>query len=172
MGNALSIPVEHLPGNPAGDTSDVPRDVQDKRLERSLELLKERFHGRRVDFAHAIGREPNYVSRMLSRGPNRKRIGEAMAREIERALHLPLHWLDGQPDEAQTPAPSSLVESLDLTLEAARFAKQLDELDEPVRSTVLALVHMLHAAQKRAAHDQVTHKRTGRAPVLDKAHEG
>lgn len=54
-------------------------------------LIDSQFGGRQVDFANAIGRQPDYISRCLS---GVKNLGEKLARDIEFKLGLEPHWLD------------------------------------------------------------------------------
>ncbi len=69
-------------------------EIYERRRQRLLHLLAERFPGRggRSAFAARIERQPGYVSRCLN---GQKRVGEAFARDVELRLHLPPFWLDG-----------------------------------------------------------------------------
>ncbi len=69
-------------------------EIYERRRQRLLQLLAERFPGRggRSALALRIERQPGYVSRCLN---GQKRIGEAFARDVELRLHLPPFWLDG-----------------------------------------------------------------------------
>ncbi|WP_353979420.1 helix-turn-helix transcriptional regulator [Salinicola endophyticus] len=69
-------------------------DIYDIRRSNLLTLLKERFGGNKSKLADAIDRQPSYVSRCLSDGAHRKRIGEDFARHVEDLLGLPTRWLD------------------------------------------------------------------------------
>jgi hypothetical protein len=74
-------------------------DKYERRRQRVLELIKLRFEGRQARFAEAIGRDANYVSRMLYMPgkAGKKRIAEDMRDTIERACHLTPGWLDMDP---------------------------------------------------------------------------
>ena len=65
--------------------------VYQTRQDQLRQLLLHRFNGVQKRLADAIGRQPDYVSRLL-RGD--KRLGESLAREIEETLGLPHYWLD------------------------------------------------------------------------------
>lgn len=69
-------------------------EIYERRRQRLLHLLAERFPGRggRSALATRIERQPGYLSRCLN---GQKRIGEALARDVEMRLHLPPFWLDG-----------------------------------------------------------------------------
>lgn len=98
MGNTTSIPTAHLPfGN--GSYAHA-MDVYETRRRRLGQLVSE--YGNQSELAKRIDRPANYISRMLSRGKNRKRIGEDIARDIEQRLGKPAYWLDQQ--EGATPA--------------------------------------------------------------------
>lgn len=72
-------------------------DIYDTRRARLRRLIDEKFGKKQRAFADAIGRQPDYISRVLRGGKN---LGEDFARFIERELLLPALWLD-QPDDAQ-----------------------------------------------------------------------
>jgi len=69
-------------------------DIYEIRRQNLKRLLKQRFGGKQVRLASAIDRQPGYVSRCLSDGAHRKRIGEDLARNIESSLDLQSGWLD------------------------------------------------------------------------------
>ncbi|ANY85957.1 S24 family peptidase [Pseudomonas putida] len=70
-------------------------DIYEIRRQNLRELVTERFNGRIAGLAEAIERAPSYLSRCLSGKPeHRKRVGEALARDIEDRLDLPRFWLD------------------------------------------------------------------------------
>ncbi|MDL4861416.1 S24 family peptidase [Halomonas elongata] len=73
-------------------------DIADRRRENLRALMNERFEGKRARLAHAIEREPSYISRCLSDKAHRKKIGEEFARHIEGTLHLPPGWMDREHD--------------------------------------------------------------------------
>lgn len=58
-------------------------------------LLASRFEENQASLARAIHRAPATVWRLLTDGDHAKRIGEALARDIERELQLAPYWLDG-----------------------------------------------------------------------------
>jgi SOS-response transcriptional repressor LexA len=69
-------------------------DIYEIRRQNLKRLLKQRFGGKQVRLASAIDRQPGYISRCLSDGAHRKRIGEDLARSIEASLDLQQGWLD------------------------------------------------------------------------------
>lgn len=69
-------------------------DIADLRRDNLRSLVEERFEGNKAKLAHAIEREPSYISRCLSDKAHRKKIGEDFARHIERALKLGDGWMD------------------------------------------------------------------------------
>ena len=71
-------------------------DVRQFNLRR---LISERFDGSQTRLAKAIGRSPGYISRCNSQGAHRKKIGETLARDIEKKLGLEHRWLDANEDE-------------------------------------------------------------------------
>lgn len=79
--------------------------VYEIRLAKVRSLIERRFDGVQAKFALAIGRQDNYVSRVLS---GTKRIGEDLARDIERRLGLDAGGLDveGSINPASTAAIS------------------------------------------------------------------
>ncbi|PSJ23596.1 XRE family transcriptional regulator [Halomonas sp. ND22Bw] len=75
-------------------------NIADRRRDNLKALLNDRFEGKRAALAHAIEREPSYISRCLSDKAHRKKIGEDFARHIEKALGLAQGWLDREPETA------------------------------------------------------------------------
>ncbi|WP_110693319.1 S24 family peptidase [Salinicola halophyticus] len=71
-------------------------DIYDIRRTNLQSLLDDRFKGKKARLADAIDRQSSYVSRCLSTGTHRKRIGEDFARHVEKALGLANGWLDHQ----------------------------------------------------------------------------
>lgn len=76
-----------------------PMDKYERRRQRVQELIRLRFANRQARFAEAIGRDANYVSRMLypPEKAGRKRIAEDMRDTIEQACELAPGWLDMDP---------------------------------------------------------------------------
>lgn len=66
-------------------------DIYKIREERLRLLMAERFNNRQVQLAAAVDRKPDYISRILA---GKKRLGEELAREMEKQLKLPDRWLD------------------------------------------------------------------------------
>lgn len=109
MGQYLGViyPPVRQPNNPS-------MDKYERRRLRVLDLVREMYQGKQSRFAEEIGRDPNYVSRMLypEGKKGRKRIGEDMRDEIERKCGLPGGWLDmdtGAPARLAEPSPVAYV---------------------------------------------------------------
>lgn len=66
-----------------------------------LELLIKSAGSQRA-LAERVEKDPNYISRAVSKGRNRKLIGEEFARELEFAFDKPLGWMDGLVEAAPT----------------------------------------------------------------------
>jgi transcriptional regulator with XRE-family HTH domain len=62
------------------------------RVERLRALITSRYDGNQSTFASAVGKSPNYISRLLG---GTKRMGEDFAREVETLLKLPPFYMDG-----------------------------------------------------------------------------
>lgn len=58
--------------------------------------------GAQTEFAERIGKSPTYINQVAAERPF-KVIGSAMAREIEKALHLERGWLDNPHDSVSQP---------------------------------------------------------------------
>lgn len=67
-------------------------NIYEIRRQKLIELVEQRFDGVRVRFAEHIGRQPDYVSRLLL---GRTRLGERLARDIEERCDLAPRALDG-----------------------------------------------------------------------------
>lgn len=81
-------------------------DIYEIRRRNLQALLNDRFGGKKARLADAIDRQSSYISRCLSTGAHRKRIGEDFARHTEESLGLDKGWLD-QPE----PISASINES-------------------------------------------------------------
>lgn len=102
-GNAKSIPSAHLPFGNAGYHIHVA--IEDIRQQRLKDLLKDRYKTRAA-LAEATGVAPSYISRLLSNGPNRKKLKEDLARKMENAAGLPPLSLDRDDNAHAVMAPS------------------------------------------------------------------
>ena len=69
-------------------------ETSELRVQKLRTLIRVRFNGVQRNLAEAIERQPDYISRCLT---GKKRIGEDLARDIERLLKLPPFWLDRPP---------------------------------------------------------------------------
>lgn len=83
-------------------------DIKTTRRLNMRRLINRDYGSKQADFASAIGRQPDYVSRCLK---GSKGIGEDLARDIESKLRLTPGWLDREqgkegesvPDRAAPP---------------------------------------------------------------------
>jgi len=101
-------------------------DMQAIRRHRLRQLIDERFGGKQVRLAEAIGRQADHVSRCLK---GTKGIGEDLARSIEQILGLEPLWLDREED----PDPNTVSGLL------AQIAPILDTAPKELRDAVLSL---------------------------------
>lgn len=73
--------------------------VKENRLFKVRELVEKSGGG--TSFALRLGVEKQYASQIAGKGQNRKGIGDAMARKIEREFGLPNGYLDSPPAQTQ-----------------------------------------------------------------------
>jgi hypothetical protein len=59
-------------------------------------LIDKKFCGKQVDCAQALGRQPDYISRIIN---GQKGLGEQLAREFENKLGLEQYWFDREHPE-------------------------------------------------------------------------
>lgn len=78
--------------------------IEDTRRRRLQELLDDRYKTKAA-LAEATGVAPSYISRLLSSGPNRKKLKENLARKMEIEAGLPPFSLD-RDDNLQATPPS------------------------------------------------------------------
>jgi DNA-binding XRE family transcriptional regulator len=90
IGNNKSIPWGHFAQFTAPYHGGM--DMAKMRMDRLRALIADRFDGNQSTFASAVGKMPNYISRLLK---GSKRMGEDFAREVETILKLPPRYLDG-----------------------------------------------------------------------------
>lgn len=131
-------------------------EIDNVRQGQLRELLSTRFGGVQRDLAEAIGREPNYVSRMLSNARHRKGIGEDVARDIEKRLGLPRGWMDGEARDSIVP-----IHGAGLSREAAEVARKWQRVPEPMRTQLAGFIEALVVAP-------ATPKKRARAAPLGK----
>lgn len=89
------------------NTDNIPNIFESRRLR--LQKLVSDFETQRA-FAEKAGLDTTVVSRMLYPvgKPNRRNIGEKAAREIEKALNLPIGWMNGY-DHDHNPEQEKIV---------------------------------------------------------------
>jgi hypothetical protein len=154
MGKAIAIPVGHLPTGTGWQHSSAMAEEQifDVRLRRLRQLIAQDFKDKpKSAIAEDLGVEPSYLSRMLGK-KNRKRIGEGIARDIERRRNLPRYWLDAADEgveQHRMPEPMKLFGMI-VTREAVEFASEWQKLPEALRDQVAALVTLMVAQQVRS----------------------
>lgn len=99
-------------------------NISDIRRRRVRQLIDQQFSGVLARFANRIGRSANQAARWFMDSPeHRRNIGERLARDIERQLHLPRLWLDSD-DGGLAPTRSDVVDPESWQL----GHKRLDEL--------------------------------------------
>jgi hypothetical protein len=127
--------------------------IFDVRLRRLRELIARDFEDQpKSAVAEELGVEPSYLSRMLGK-KNRKRIGEDIARDIERRRNLPRYWLDDADkgiELPRMPEPMKLF-GMVVTREAVEFGCEWLKLPEALRNQVASLVTLMVAQQVRAS---------------------
>jgi len=104
-------------------------DIFDIRLFNLRVVLQEKFGDRQANLAAALGRQPSYIWRMLNQdSPHWKKMGEDIARQIERVCELEIGWMDRQHDN--------------LSAAAVRIGKELDGriADPDLRQEVAAYI--------------------------------
>ena len=99
-GHGTSITTGHLPGQ--DDPYNPPMTIAQTRQRALRALIERRFGGVQARFGIAIGRQADYVSRLLS---GKKALGEKLAREIEQTLGLSPGELDREPPELESAGP-------------------------------------------------------------------
>lgn len=125
-------------------------NIKDIRQRRVRELIRTEFEGKQVLFADKIGKPDNYVSRILSTGPNRKGIGETVAREIELKCGKPPRWLDDEAAQARTgERRRSTLFGLPISETAVAVGRDWDKLSEPLKTQIADLIQTLTSAQIR-----------------------
>jgi hypothetical protein len=136
--------------------------IKDIRQRRVRELIRAEFEGKQVLFADRIGKPDNYVSRILSNGPNRKGIGETVAREIEQKCGKPPRWLDDVAGDGSERRRSTLF-GLPISETAVAVGRDWDKLAEPLKTQIADLIQTLASAQIRLDRAR-TPKREGDRP--------
>jgi len=91
--------------------------------------------GSQAKLADLIGRQPSQVSSILS---GAKRLGEQLAREVERRAHKPLGWLDSAEGE-----PASTAGIIDVSPTALLIARRIDALPPRLKNSLNQLVVVL-----------------------------
>ncbi len=81
--------------------------VKENRLFKVRELVEKSGGG--TSFATRLGLDKQYVSQIAGKGPNRKGIGDTMARKIEREFSLPNGYLDAPPEQTQVQINAQIV---------------------------------------------------------------
>jgi SOS-response transcriptional repressor LexA len=98
----MQYPQDIAQEKPLSSNGDV--DVYEQRRRTLRTLIEDKYEGTQARFAEAVGISSDYVSRLLKKSDHQKRLGEALAREWEEKLRLPVYFFDGvygQPGVAQ-----------------------------------------------------------------------
>ncbi len=77
-------------------------EIYTTRVERLRGIIRDEFGGKQASIAAQLGRQPDYISRLLS---GRTKLAENLAREFEELLKKPPFWLDGLADAGAWPLP-------------------------------------------------------------------
>lgn len=135
--------------------------VRRRNLRRVIDA--EPYVGNATAFANAIQMSPPQLANTLT-GSGGKSFGEKLARKIERAAKLPPMYLDTE-DAPPPPRPATPVLP-HRSSEAARFAAEWDQLDEPARTQIQIMVEALRANQIKAEREAKKRRevRTGAQP--------
>lgn len=125
--------------------------IEDTRRKRLQELLDSRYKTKAA-LATATGVAPSYISRLLSNGPNRKKLKEDLARKMEVEAALPPFSLDRDDGATHATPPAS---PWPFSFSRARF----DRLDPRDRDKIdQAMTIMLSLCEGRRL-DPATKKR-------------
>lgn len=122
--------------------------IEDVRQE-NLRKLKSKY-GTIAALSEIIDVVPNYISRVLSSGPNRKRLKEDLARKIEKKAGLPPLWLD-QSENATVESPPPWP----FPFSRARF----ERLDAADREKIGEAMGIMVSLCERSRLDRATKKR-------------
>lgn len=138
-------------------------DEKATRIANLRAVLDARFEGNKSAMSRALGQErPAYVIDLLN---GKKSFGEKAARTIEKALGLTRGDLD-VPVSSGKPLKKPAIRILPhLSEEAVSLAEDWQQLDEPMRSQVLAMVASLAAEQRR---QERANRKKGRTAVGDR----
>jgi transcriptional regulator with XRE-family HTH domain len=146
------------------ENAQVPT-IKDIRQRRVRELIRAEFEGKQSQFAEKIGKADNYVSRILSNGPNRKGIGETLARDIEAKCGKSPRWLDDVSNDARTgERRRNTLFGLPISEAAVTLGRDWDKLVEPLKTQIAELIQTLAAAQIRLERRQQKPHRDGDHP--------
>ncbi|AOY00119.1 S24 family peptidase [Jeongeupia sp. USM3] len=84
-------------------------EIAEIRRRNLRQLIRSRFDGTAANLAQLIGRQPGYVSRLLTENEDHRRnLGEKLARDIEAQCGLPTGWLDHENDQVPPVAPATI----------------------------------------------------------------
>lgn len=98
----------------------------------NLQTAIDKVGGKQVELERLTGTPANYFSQVLS-DRTQRRMGDAVARKIERALDLPVGWMD-QITGIHT----------ELSPKAQDVGRKFDELPESTQAKVAHYIDVLH----------------------------
>ncbi len=127
-------------------------DIRQKRLQQYIERHFGKRRGNIKAFAARVGAEANYVSRMLSKGKNRKNFGEELAREWEALLRLRPFWFDnlGGPNEPR----SRRHDEMSLSDTGILIGLTADQAPPSVRKQILEIVRSIVDVHRKTEHPE------------------
>lgn len=101
----------------------------------NLQAAIEKVGGKQVELERLTGTPANYFSQVLSEKTQR-RMGDAVARKIERALDLPVGWMD-----------QVMGINTDLSPKAQEVGRKFDELPESTQAKVAHYIDVIHRVE-------------------------
>ena len=111
-------------------------DTKELRRHRLRVLIDQEFGGSQTALAGRIGRQPDYISRILG---GKKNLGDDLAREIESATGKPRYWLEATDDDAPPALPGASPLKTEPVPDFAAPATVYDCLDQIDQSEYLLI---------------------------------
>jgi hypothetical protein len=118
-------------------------DIGSIRRKNLADLIADRYHGRQSEFADAVKRQPDYISRQIS---GTKGFGEKLARSYEQILHLQAGFFDRAPAESCREAPPPRYVDIAADDYPALLAQRVRGWDEAQQLALLNFVETMNAA--------------------------
>jgi hypothetical protein len=120
-------------------------DIGSIRRKNLADLIADRYHARQSEFAEAVKRQPDYISRQIS---GTKGFGEKLARSYEQILRLPAGFFDRAPaDTCREPPPPPYTDIAPDDYPAL-LAQRIRGWDEAQQLALLNFVETMNAAHR------------------------